>query len=903
MKYMKQILLIAALMLSIGAVAEDATSRVTVIKQLAGVETTTGGDVSVSVNGTSIELEVTPAAGNYFEATDLTVTKHIDAGNAHARRRSAPVTPDYDETVSVTKTSGDDPSATSAYQFALDSDANILYEVTANFHARTSLTTATVTVATGTYTYDGTEQTPGVTVTLGTTILDGNTDYSVDYANNIAAGPATVTVTGKGKYIGTNGSGTFTIGPKSIADATVTLTPEGFTFTRESQKPAVSVSDGSTPLVEGTDYTLTNAGGTDVGEYSVVVTGKGNYDSQTTAEKKYNITVKTVTPTVTLANPTEALVYDGQEKKPALTVKDGSFVLSATDYDVVYSTNVNAGSLTAKASVTLKGNYAGSGSVDFTIGKAAVTITAKSEEFVYDGAAHSNAGYDVQGLIGSDQVSAVVEGSITFPTEGPVVNRVTGYSFTTGIAGNYEVTTSDGQLTMRNADAAITITAASDSWVYDGESHVNPSVTVTSGSLLSGDKLVAVASGVVTYVGDTEEGNNMIEDGYKVMHGDKDVTSNYVITAVAGTLTITPAHFGLSFPVGTVTKQCDDKPFKVTVTSEMAGKVSYSSSDPAVATVDANGTVTIVRAGKTQITGTMYVDDNHATEQASYWLEVKRIMILEGPGTTVSFDGINYFVEMNEDIAPGQVLPEFICDAHLTYTRMLSTEGRTAVSIDGADRYIFTLCLPFAPRFSAKFYTLTGVNGNTLQFDEIEGKAKAYTPYLVSTPHNVAVRNVEATIIHAVTPEGDEMTIPSLTDEEVDGRQYTSEEDISFCRNMVESAPVSGYQLKGTLRGLTNSDAALEGAYILDNDGTWGVVTAGTQAYIPPFRAYVAAPDGQTLPLNSSFGKDSATGIERIVTIDRDGTEHWYDLNGRRIVNGKTNRGLYIHNGKKIVSK
>ena len=52
-----------------------------------------------------------------------------------------------------------------------------------------------------------------------------------------------------------------------------------------------------------------------------------------------------------------------------------------------------------------------------------LTITAKSEEFTYDGTAHSNAGYDVDGLVGSDAITAVVTGSITFPSESPVTNK------------------------------------------------------------------------------------------------------------------------------------------------------------------------------------------------------------------------------------------------------------------------------------------------------------------------------------------------------------------------------------------------------------------------------------------------------------------------------------------------
>ena len=84
-----------------------------------------------------------------------------------------------------------------------------------------------------------------------------------------------------------------------------------------------------------------------------------------------------------------------------------------------------------------------------TIKPASLTITAQDKEFTYDGAAHSWPEYDVTGLVGSDAVTAVVTGSITLPSESPVDNVVENYTFTSGSAGNYTVTTVNGKLTIR----------------------------------------------------------------------------------------------------------------------------------------------------------------------------------------------------------------------------------------------------------------------------------------------------------------------------------------------------------------------------------------------------------------------------------------------------------------------
>lgn len=63
--------------------------------------------------------------------------------------------------------------------------------------------TFTVTLSPTSYTYDGNAKTPTVTVKDGNTTLTLNTHYTIAYKNNINAGTATATITGKGNYTGT----------------------------------------------------------------------------------------------------------------------------------------------------------------------------------------------------------------------------------------------------------------------------------------------------------------------------------------------------------------------------------------------------------------------------------------------------------------------------------------------------------------------------------------------------------------------------------------------------------------------------------------------------------------------------------------------------------------------------
>ena len=76
--------------------------------------------------------------------------------------------------------------------------------------AKKNISGSNVTISPASYAYDGKAKRPAVTVKDGNTVLKEGTDYTVSYDNNINAGTAKVTVTGKGNYKGTV-TRTFTI--------------------------------------------------------------------------------------------------------------------------------------------------------------------------------------------------------------------------------------------------------------------------------------------------------------------------------------------------------------------------------------------------------------------------------------------------------------------------------------------------------------------------------------------------------------------------------------------------------------------------------------------------------------------------------------------------------------------
>ena len=244
-------------------------------------------------------------------------------------------------------------------------------------------------------------------------------------------------------------------------------------------------------------------------------------------------------------------------------------------------------------------------------------------------------------------------------------------------------------------------------------------------------------------------------------------------------------------------------------------------------------------------------------------------------GTTITtrMDG-GYNVDVDDETLIGGVisLPDGTA-VSLTSRRTLSApSGSGDKTIDGQAAYLYTVCLPVDPKTSAnvKYYELSGAEGTILLFNEVATPAKN-TPYLVAVFSGANL----------------DLGIGSATATNVN-------------QTVTNTSGGDGYTLKGTLKGLTNAEA--EGKLILQSGGRWGKVTSEkAAAYIPPMRGYVEGPASAARRMESSFGNGNATGIMNIRTVDADGSERWYDLNGRRIAR-PTTKGIYVSGGKKMMN-
>ncbi len=239
-----------------------------------------------------------------------------------------------------------------------------------------------------------------------------------------------------------------------------------------------------------------------------------------------------------------------------------------------------------------------------------------------------------------------------------------------------------------------------------------------------------------------------------------------------------------------------------------------------------------------------------------------------------------YGVGINRRLSPSLVEVTQSTDEEITI------EGEATTKQEGEYQYApmgYTSYLPYALTLvdeDAKVYkptsseTTAGVT--TITFTQVEGNVmEAYKPYYIVVTGN-------------------------------DDVDLSTNAAVTVGSNTSGTWTVNDYEFKGTTAEIPNTQLydAQKPAYILQSSGMWHKVPQNQpEAYVAPFRCYFQATGtAQANSLSMVIENASGTGIQQIRTIDTDGTERYFDLNGRQL-SGKPQKGMYIMNGKKYVNK
>ena len=159
--------------------------------------------------------------------------------------------------------------------------------------------------------YTGEPLTPGVSVTLEGTTLTADTDYRIEYINNVNVGDATVTVTGIGNYQGSV-QASFAIVP---AMAQVVTAPEGRTLIyngAEQELVIAGEADGGTLVysLDGTTYAAALPLGKMVNSYTISYKVQGDANHNDTEPVTIESTINKAAITISGITAQDK-VYDG----------------------------------------------------------------------------------------------------------------------------------------------------------------------------------------------------------------------------------------------------------------------------------------------------------------------------------------------------------------------------------------------------------------------------------------------------------------------------------------------------------------------------------------------------------------------------------------------------------------
>ena len=431
--------------------------------------------------------------------------------------------------------------------------------------------------------------------------------------------------------------------------------------------------------------------------------------------------------TITVTANSDEKVYDGAPltnngftHAGALVEGDElTAVVEGSQTDVGSSNNVVKSYRVMRGETDVTNNYTFGESIigTLTVTPVAIELTAASASKAYDGTPLTNSDYTISkgAFVGEEGLAAVtIAGSQTLV--GTSANTITGHTLKDNtLAQNYTITYQPGELKVTQNEKAITITANSHTWEYDGQPHSDGGYTVEydgqtykveagkTVTLPTGDIVKAKITKTVTNVSDSAPNNNTIDELTIVNAAGEDTKGQYkTIPLIPGTLTITKRGAGeekVKITAADNTVEYDGQPHgaklnaanqievgtSFTVTNLADGHsvktlaIDGSETDAGVyadklvpgnaVIVDGNGVEVTANYDITYVSGTLTI-----TQRGSGDMKV----VLTAANNTVVYDGQPHGVKLNDK---GEI------EAGVSYTITNLADGHKVqtVAIDGTE--------------------------------------------------------------------------------------------------------------------------------------------------------------------------------------------------------------------------
>ena len=507
--------------------------------------------------------------GTIFESTNLstatiTATSATYSGVAQTASTISVVLGTTNLTAGTDYTITTNGGGTNVGKYAVGITGMGRYKGTASNATAFEITTKALTITANaqTITYGGSISSTTSDVTIDSTngLADGDeltsislaksaTDYSATaYANDITPSNAVVK---RGENIVTSnysityGKGDLTINKASFTPA---VTMAGWTYGGTATVPNVSgnMSGGAV------SYTYMTEGASEYGADKPTNAGTHTVKATIAATANYNGAEVTNTYTVSkrvaeLSWGNLEFTYSGEAQQPTATVSNlvGSDECTVT----ISGDGITPETYTATATTLSNSNYQLPTTVtqDFTIGKAALTVTAKPKTITY-GDAPANDDVEYGGFV-NGETSVVLGGTLSYAYNYAQYGAVGSYTITPSgqTSDNYDITFATGALTVQKK--ALTINAKDQTITYGGSiSSAISDVTIdTTNGLVAGDELTSISlTKTETNYNATAYDDDITPGDAVVMRGEADVTANYNISYGKGDLTINKADLTIS---------------------------------------------------------------------------------------------------------------------------------------------------------------------------------------------------------------------------------------------------------------------------------------------------------------------------------------------------------------------
>lgn len=690
--------------------------------------------------------------------------------------------------------------------------------------------------------------------------------------------------------------------------------------------------DGTTTAVF--DYTAVTLTGKVIGD-DLSVTATGTYDTKDVG------TGKTVTiSSLTLSGDDKdnyVLVGSGQQESTTANITPATLTVTADNKTVEYGSpapeytvtitgfvnNETLSVLTTIPTATCeytttspKGSYdivPSGGEADnysftyvngtLTVAAAFVTLIANSETVTYDGTEKTVTGFtcSVDGLTFTG-VSASGSGTAvgTYPVTFTGVTENT----TTDSSGDYVVTSIvEGTLTINPAEA--TVTADNKTKTY-GET--DPTLTATVSGLYGSD--------AIAYTLNRATGNNVGD--YVITPTGDAAQGNYTVSFVPGTftisqkdLTITAADCSITYgeaPSNAVTYSGFITGESENTEGVFTGTLVYSYNSQE----DGQGTsyTTTIPAGTSYIIPSGLTATNYAITFVPGTLTVEQKSI---------GDGTNPALGITIDI---------VKNGNDTYTTTVKQNGTNTPLVEGTSGTNYDYSITPTGNASSKYYevTITGANNYT-------GSAKAKFANITLSKVPGIGDGGAATFVTNSSGDADYATPANMTTYVITGINASAGtvtvEPLDYIPEnvpvlLVSTVDTNGFQVMARSGGTNITNTQKDENLLTKATGDYAARTFATaEIYLlymgefvlnaagtlPEGKVYLSKPSGAS-PVKLYIDWDLIDGIDEHWTMDDENSRlstldsqlpKWYTLDGRCLGGKPTKRGLYLHDGQKIV--